>query len=133
MLRYPAKFTYTPEYRAASMAIQLRLESDSTELVASLHRWLRREPPVRTKGALSWAPSGDPEHQGILIDVLTLVVGSGLSAGQLWLALQSWRDSRPKPPTVIITHVAADGATTRIESSDQAAFLAAVRALEPGP
>jgi hypothetical protein len=112
------------------MAIQLRLESDSSDHVASLHRWLRREQPVRTHGEIARARSDDPEHQGILIDVLTAVIGSGLSAAQLWIALRSWRGSITPPPALTITHVAADGSTTKIEAATEAAFVAAVHALE---
>lgn len=112
------------------MAVELRLGSDTTDHVASLHRWLRREQPVRAHGALAQARSPDPAHQGVVIDVLTLVIGSGLSAGQLWLALKSWQESRTPPPVVTVTHTAPDGSTTRIEAENEEAFVAAIRALE---
>src|SRR3712207_7541299 len=35
--------------RGTSMAVELRLGSDTTDHVASLHRWLRREQPVRDR------------------------------------------------------------------------------------
>lgn len=112
------------------MAVELRLECESTEDIESLHRWLRQEQEVRVDGALARVLDDDPEAMGALLDVLTLVIGSGLSAGQLALAVASWRDSRRPSPKVTITHTAADGATTRIEAADHAALAAALTELE---
>jgi hypothetical protein len=111
--------------------VRLRLECDSTAEAESLHRWLRREQGVRVDGELARAPSTDPEAMGTLLDVLTLVIGSGLSAGQLALAVASWRESRrPAAPRVMITHTAADGAVTRIEVADHATLTTALTELE---
>ena len=112
------------------MAVELRLECESTEDIESLHRWLRREQAIRVDGGLARALDEDAEAMGALLDVLTLVIGSGLSAGQLALAVASWRDSRQPSPKVTITHTAADGATTRIEAADHAALAAALTELE---
>jgi membrane-associated two-gene conflict system component 1 (EACC1) len=112
------------------VAVQLRLECESTEDVESLHRWLRHEQAVRVDGALSRDTADDPEAMGVLLDVLTLIIGSGLSAGQLALAVASWRDSRKPAPKVVITHTAADGAVTRIEAADRPALAAALAELE---
>ncbi|AGZ45935.1 hypothetical protein AFR_38405 [Actinoplanes friuliensis DSM 7358] len=112
------------------MPVKLRVECGSTADVESLHRWLRREQAVRVDGALTRLPSDDPEAMGTLLDVLTLVIGSGLSAGQLALAVASWRDSRRPAPAVTITHTAADGAVTRIEAADRTALAAALTELE---
>ena len=65
------------------MPVRLRLECDSTADAESLHRWLRREQAVRVDGELTRGGDDDPELMGTLLDVLTLVIGSGLSAGQL--------------------------------------------------
>jgi hypothetical protein len=110
--------------------IRLRLECESATDAESLHRWLRREQAVRVDGRLAREPAADPEAMGTLLDVLTLVVGSGLSAGQLALAVASWRDSRRPAPGVTITHTAADGTTTRIEVGDHPALTAALAELE---
>ncbi|MET8153062.1 hypothetical protein ACIBSW_03380 [Actinoplanes sp. NPDC049668] len=103
---------------------------ESTEDAESLYRWLRREQAVRVDGELARAPSDDPEAMGTVLDVLTLIIGSGLSAGQLALAVASWRDSRRPAPTVTITHTAADGAVTRIEAADHAALATALTELQ---
>jgi hypothetical protein len=110
--------------------VRLRLECDSTADAESLHRWLRREQAVRVDGELARADTGDPAAMGTLLDVLTLIIGSGLSAGQLALAVASWRDTRRPAPRVVITHTAADGAVTRIEAADHAVLTAALTELE---
>ena len=114
------------------MTVALRLACDSTDDTESLFRWLQNDPGARAEGRLARAASDDPEDQGALIDVLTLIVGGGLSAGQLVLAIQQWRESRPRRPAVTVTHTAPDGTTTRIESTDPDAFERAVRELENG-
>ena len=112
------------------MPVRLRLECDSTTDAESLHRWLRREQAVRVEGELARGTEPDPEAMGTLLDVLTLIIGSGLSAGQLALAVASWRDARRPAPKVTITHTAADGATTRIEVGGRAELAAALTELE---
>jgi Effector Associated Constant Component 1 len=110
--------------------VRLRLECASSADAESLHRWLRREQAVRVDGELAWATGADPETMGTLLDVLTLVIGSGLSAGQLALAVAGWRAAHRTAARVTITHTAADGAVTRIEAADRAALAAALTELE---
>ena len=112
------------------MPVELRLECPSPEEAESLHRWLRQEQAVRVDGRLARARSDDPQTMGTLLDVLTLVIGSGLSAGQLALAVATWRDSRRPSPEVTIVHTAADGSTTRIEDADHRTLAAALAELE---
>ncbi|MEV6597143.1 hypothetical protein AB0M36_09815 [Actinoplanes sp. NPDC051346] len=112
------------------MPVELRLECASTEDAESLHRWLRGEQRVRVDGRLARAQSDDPEAMGALLDVLTLVIGSGLSAGQLALAVASWRQARHPSPHVTIVHSAADGTTTRIEAEDPQALANALQQLQ---
>ena len=112
------------------MPVRLRLECDSTADAESLHRWLRREQAVRVDGELARVTGDDPEAMGTLLDVLTLIIGSGLSAGQLALAVSSWREAHRPPPRLVITHTAADGAVTRIEAADRATLTAALNELE---
>jgi hypothetical protein len=91
---------------------------------------LQQDHTVRAHGDLRWADAGTPGHQGVLIDVLQLAVGSGLSALQLALAVAQWRDSRHPKPVVTITRELADGTSIRIETSDPAVLERAVRELE---
>jgi hypothetical protein len=91
---------------------------------------LQADRTVREHGDLRWADAGSPEHQGVLIDVLELAVGGGLSALQLALAVAQWRESRHPSPVVTITRELADGTAIRIETSDPAVLERAVRELE---
>ena len=112
------------------MPVRLRLECDSTADAESLHRWLRREQAIRVNGELARETVHESETMGTLLDVLTLLLGTGLSAGQLALAIAGWRETHRPPPKVTITHTAADGAVTRIEATDEAALVAALTELE---
>jgi hypothetical protein len=114
------------------MTVQLRLTCDSSDDTESLFRWLRDEPAVRVDGRLARAASDDPEDQGTLIDALTLILGSGLSAGQLALAISEWRAARSSRPVVTVVHIGPDGSTTRIQSTDPRAFETALRQLDQG-
>lgn len=114
------------------MRVELRIPgSGGPAEIASLHRWLLAEAPPAA--GVGFAPSGDPEHQGVAIDVLTLMIGSGLSAAQLCFAIAQWRATRPGPPPVTITHRAPDGSITVFESTDPDALAAAARALDERP
>jgi hypothetical protein len=112
------------------MAVQLQLTCASAGDSESLFRWLSDEPGARSDGRLSRAAGTDPEDMGTLVDVLTLIVGSGFSAAQLVLAIRQWRQSRPRPPELVITHVDPDGGTTKIEASTPEALETALRELE---
>jgi hypothetical protein len=112
-----------------SEGFPIRVSCASADDTESLYRWLLDEPAVRAEGRLTRATSDDPSDQGPLIEVLSLILGSGLSAGQLALAITEWRASRAARPVVTVTHTAADGSTTRIESSDPDTFETALRAL----
>jgi hypothetical protein len=59
--------------------VRLRLECDSTADAESLHRWLRREQAVRVNGELARVTGGESEAMGTLLDVLTLLIGSGVT------------------------------------------------------
>lgn len=112
------------------MRVRLRVAGDDPESVRSLREWLHREHAVRAHGDLRWARARSPEHMGVTVEVLSLVVGSGLAAAQLVLAVAQWRASRHPAPTVTITRELDDGTTIQIESSDPEALEAAVRELE---
>jgi hypothetical protein len=112
------------------MRVLLRVGGGSSDDVESLHRWLRGENAVAAHGSLSWAHDDDPTQMGTLVDVLTLILGSGLSASQLAVSLMEWRRSRPGNPAVTITCTSPDGATVRIDAATPETLVAAVRALE---
>jgi hypothetical protein len=118
-----------PTEQGAPADVKLLLECESPADADSLHRWLRREQAVRVDGALTLTTGGSWEAMGGFT-FLTLIVGSGLSAAQLILAVASWRASRKPSPDVVVTQVAADGRTTRIEMADSSALAAALAELE---
>jgi len=98
--------------------------------LSSLRDWLGGEHPVRAYGDLRWGTPEAPGHQGVLVDVLTLVVGAGLSTAQLILAVAEWRRSRPRQPVVTITRELRDGTVVRVDTYDPQALAEAVRRLE---
>jgi hypothetical protein len=98
--------------------------------VRSLREWLHEERDVRVHGDLQWGTTDSPEHMGVLIDVLTVLLSSGFSASQLAFAIVQWRASRHPAPVVTITREMGDGTTVRVETSDPEMLAQAVRRLE---
>jgi hypothetical protein len=106
------------------------VDGDGPDPVRSLRTWLQDDRTVREHGELQWAEAESSGHQGVLIDVIQLAVGSGLSVLQLALAVAQWRDSRHPHPVVTITRKLDDGRSIRIETSDPAVLERVVRELE---
>ncbi len=104
------------------------MAGDAGRDAASLHRWLQGEVPPAAE--LGFARSADPEHQGALLDVLSLVLSSAFSGMGLAVAIAQWRRSRPTAGAVTITYRAPDGSVTTIDAADAASLDAVVRALE---
>ncbi len=111
------------------MRVRIRVVGDDPGAVRSLRDWLHRERAVRAHGDLRWGAAESPEHMGALVDVLTLAITTGFSAGQLALAIAQWRQSRHPAPVVTITRELGDGTTVRISTSDPQALAEAVREL----
>ena len=55
-----------------------------------------------------------PGAQGPLLDLVSLVVGSGFSAPSLVVSIATWRDTRPQSPTVTVER---DGITVTVGGS----------------
>jgi Effector Associated Constant Component 1 len=106
------------------MRLEVRLPDATAETVLDLHEWLADQPAIRRHGELRLQPSGATDdmgatdEMGTAVDILTLIVGAGLSTMQLLLAIAQWRESRPKPPGVVVTRTGPDGVTVRIEAAD---------------
>ena len=113
------------------MRVRIQVEGEDPETLRSLRGFLQDDPAVRRSGELSWAKAESTEQMGVLIDVLTLVLGSGFSASQLIMTIANWRRSRHPAPVVTISRDVGDGRTIRIETSDPAILAQAVRELEP--
>ncbi len=109
------------------MRVQLRVESADPELLLQLRQWLAADRQVAVPGRLQWARSTDPSHMGVDIEVLTLVVNSGLTALQLALSVAQWRSSRPQPPVVVMVAADPEGPRARIDTDDPETLREAVR------
>jgi hypothetical protein len=68
----------------------------------SLRAWLRDEPAVRRYGEMATTADGDSDEMSPGLEIATLVVGSGLSAGQLIASIILWRASHGRPIRVVI-------------------------------
>jgi len=97
--------------------VELRLEAgpDETE---SLREWLAADRDVQGSGDLRHGRTGDPEHQGVDIQALSLAITGTLSAGNLLIQVLNWRRTRPTPAAFTITQERPDGTVVRIESTD---------------
>ncbi|MFJ9105634.1 hypothetical protein ACIRJM_45125 [Streptomyces sp. NPDC102405] len=82
----------------------------------SLYDWLRQESKIRKTAKLSMGSfeAPVPGAQGPLLDLVSLVVGSGFSAASLVVSIATWRDTRPQSPTVTVER---DGITVTVGGS----------------
>ena len=110
--------------------VRIRVEGEDPETLRSLRGWLHDDPAIRRSADLSWAKAESTQQMGVLIDVLTLALGTGFSASQLVVAIAGWRQSRHPAPVVTISRELPDGTTVRIATSDREALQRAVAALE---
>jgi hypothetical protein len=96
--------------------VRVRVSDGSVDESRSLFTWLRDEPLVRRHGAPTVA-DGDssPGSMGGAVDVLGLVLGSGLSTAQLVLSVIMWRAARGRPVRVIIER---DGREVPVDTDD---------------
>ncbi|MDR7276451.1 effector-associated constant component EACC1 [Catenuloplanes atrovinosus] len=112
-----------------AVRVVLRVQGDDPDEVRNLRSWLQEERDVRAHGDLRYADTLGGNEMGVGVEMLSLIVGSGLTLVQLGLAIAQWRDTRRAAPTVTITRETEDGRTVTIETSDPAAVEAAMREL----
>ncbi|BCK66887.1 hypothetical protein Srufu_008400 [Streptomyces libani subsp. rufus] len=98
--------------------ITVRAAGDSAGVEAelrSLGAWLEDNRAVRrhVRGELGSSLAPVPGQQGDGIDILSLVLSSGLSTASLAAAIASWRSTRTPSPTLVVQR--PDG--TRVEIS----------------
>ncbi|WP_434099572.1 effector-associated constant component EACC1 [Streptomyces sviceus] len=109
------------------MRVMFRFAGDAAEEQArSLHDWLLLDRDIRRAGVLEMASSSASVagQQGTTIfDLVSLVLGNGISAASLGVSVASWRATRPKEPTITVER--ADGSKVTISgtSSDEARRL----------
>ncbi|MFJ9668482.1 hypothetical protein ACIRPP_28355 [Streptomyces sp. NPDC101219] len=118
--------------------VRLRLSTGEVaaaeEELRSLHTWLSADPHARRHADLRWDTAGRMPDGGMggLLDVLSLVIGSGFSAASLAVSVTQWRATRggnapavsvegPDGARVTISDVSADEAERllRIVLSEQ--------------
>jgi hypothetical protein len=102
--------------------------ADSGAESRALYDWLAAEPEIRTAGQLKreTAEPGESE-MGEVLTAISLIVGSGLSLGQLLVSIAAWRATRPRPYRVSVEF--ADR-TVAIETTDADEALEIARRLE---
>nr|WP_223184150.1 hypothetical protein [Streptomyces sp. CBMA152] len=107
------------EEPVSKIEIRVRGAADPETELRSLLKWLHADDEVRrdVHGTLAGSAPADPEHMGALLDVISLVVSGGLSAGQLVLAVDQWRTARRASPRVVVRR---DGVEIEIDGADPA-------------
>ncbi|WP_425336677.1 effector-associated constant component EACC1 [Streptomyces profundus] len=109
--------------RWGNLRITLRTDGDSAEQDArSLYEWLLLDRGVRRDAHLKMTSSAAPipGQQGALLDVVSLTVGTSISAGSLGVAIASWRSTRPQEPTVTVERPDGHRVTVSGMSRDEA-------------
>ncbi|WP_443059897.1 effector-associated constant component EACC1 [Streptomyces sp. NBC_00467] len=82
--------------------------------VRSLYDWLLLDRTIRRQTRVEMASSSVPlpGQQGAVLDLVSLVLGSGISAGSLGVSIASWRATRPQEPAITVER--ADGTKVTI-------------------
>ena len=87
-------------------AIEVRVHdvADPETELRSLLRWLTADEEVgrAVHGRLAGSVPPRPDHQGVLVDLISLLVSGGLSAAQLSFAIDQWRAQRRGSPRVTL-------------------------------
>ncbi|MBV2354478.1 hypothetical protein KUM39_08915 [Streptomyces sp. J2-1] len=87
-----------------SIEIRVPGAADPEAELRSLLRWLTadEETGPRVRGRLAGSAPARPGSLGTYLDIISLVVSGGLSAGQLALAVDQWRAHRRAAPKVTL-------------------------------
>ncbi len=109
------------------MNVEISVCDDPGDELLALRRWLIEEPAVRRSGGITHAdrPS-EPGAMGSL-DVISLVVGSGLTVAQILASIVAWRATRPRR---YLVRVEKDGRAVEVGTDDLAEVDALARQLE---
>ncbi|WP_203931883.1 effector-associated constant component EACC1 [Virgisporangium ochraceum] len=112
-----------------ALHIRVSIPDDDGAEARDLFQWLAAEPAVRTGGAMTAEQSepGDGQMTGGVLEAILLVVGSGVSLAQLFVAIASWRATRPRPYRVTVE---LPDRTIAIETADPDEALEIARRLE---
>jgi Effector Associated Constant Component 1 len=107
--------------------LSVTVVDDPGDELRSLRNWLADDPSVRRYGRFreSHQPAG-PDAMGTL-ELLSVVIGSGLSLTQLLNLIVSWRASRPRP---VLVRVQAGHRTVEVRTANIEDVPAVVEELE---
>jgi hypothetical protein len=100
---------------------------DSGDEIRSLRNWLADEPPVRRHGHLRMGQAGSAAESMGTLDVVQVVVGSGLSLTQLLNLILTWRATRPQP---VLVRVQVGQRTVEVRTADLGGVRRIVEELE---
>ncbi|MEU3918871.1 hypothetical protein [Streptomyces sp. NPDC029004] len=92
------------------MQVTLRIEGNCVEEdIRSLCEWLLldRTVPREVRVEMGSSCLAVPGHQGAVLDLVSVVVNSGISAASLGVSIASWRTTRAQEPTITVER--ADG------------------------
>jgi Effector Associated Constant Component 1 len=104
--------------RGDAVQVRVRVADELADESRSLRNWLEDEPDVRRYGQPHRPPGETPPDQmGTGIEVLSLVLGTGLSAAQLVTSIIMWRATRNQPVRVVIEH---PGGAVPVDAADPA-------------
>ncbi|MCL7429816.1 hypothetical protein [Streptomyces sp. YS415] len=110
-----------------TMQVLFRFAGDSAEDQArSLHDWLLLDRDIRRAAVLemvSSSPSVAGQQGTAILDLVSLVLGNGISAASLGVSVASWRATRPQHPTVTVERTDGSKVTISGTSSDEARRL----------
>jgi hypothetical protein len=111
--------------------VSIRIDDRDDQPTGSLYRWLALDPQVRRETTVSIAPAppgaGD---MGGAIDVINVILSNSIAVGSLLVAVSSWRESRPRPPTIRIER---DGVSVTIQDASPETVRNVVEALTDRP
>src|SRR5688500_7216591 len=121
---------YTPQMVTRyALHIRVSIADDDGAEARALYQWLIAEPEIRRGGRLAAeqpAPGGGQMSGGAL-EAISLIVGSGVSLAQLFMAIAAWRATRPRPYRVTVE---LPDRTIAIETADPDEALEIARRLE---
>jgi hypothetical protein len=112
-----------------ALQVRLSIADDDGAEARALYQWLAGEPEIRTHGALTAEQSqpADGQMDGGVLEAISLIIGSGVSLAQLFMAVAAWRGTRPRPYRV---SVELPDRTIAIETADPDEALEIARRLE---
>ncbi|MFJ4417441.1 hypothetical protein [Streptomyces sp. NPDC088925] len=106
------------------MTLQL-VGNSAEDDVRSLYDWLLLDRTIRREARVQMASSSVPlpGQQGAVLDLVSLVLGSGISAGSLGVSIASWRATRPQKPTITVERSDGNKVTITGTTRDEAQRL----------